>query len=208
MLAFVDESGCMGMKLGHGSSPHFGVVAVLFEDHHIANQCDKYIEELRKVLRIRREFHFTKCSHEQRSMFFGEAVNFDFSYVGIVFDKQKIFDSGMTFSRPFLQYPVKGVFATIEPRLRDTIVVIDRTGSSEFRKMMARDLKNDLNAQFGRQVIKLVKDEASHSNNLLQMADMICSAVTRSFRSDRKEPKGYRDQIRRKELLVQVWPSA
>jgi hypothetical protein len=107
----------------------------------------------------------------------------------------------MHFNRPFLQYPVRSIFAALEDQLENLTVVIDRTGSSEFRKAMAKNLKSDLNEQFGRQVIKRVKDEPSHSNNLLQLADMACCAVTRSLNDGKKDQGCYREIIYRKEGL-------
>jgi hypothetical protein len=37
MLCFIDESGDPGLKLGAGSSPHFVVALVVFNDHDAAD---------------------------------------------------------------------------------------------------------------------------------------------------------------------------
>jgi hypothetical protein len=206
VLAFVDESGCLGMKLGAGSSPYFGVVAVLFHDLSEANRCDKHIGHLRDAIGVKKEFHFNSCRHDQRTRFFYDMDSFDFCYFGVVFDKKKIAQQHLKFSRPFLHFPVQTIFAGMAAELDNTIVVIDRTGSSEFRKTMAKDLKAELNQRFGRHVIKKVKDECSHSNNLLQLADMVCSAVTRSFVDEKKEPGTYRRMIAGKERFVSIVP--
>ena len=54
-------------------------------------------------------------------------------------------------------------------------------------------------------LIRKVQMEDSSKNSLIQLADMACGAVARSF-SDRKDAQSYRHIIRRKEAYVQVWP--
>jgi hypothetical protein len=69
-------------------------------------------------------------------------------------------------------------------------------------------LKQDINSRFGTSVIKKVKAQQSHANNLLQLADMVCGAVARSFRAGKKEAGGYRKIIEPKELSVEIWPTS
>lgn len=63
MLVFVDESGDPGLKLEQGSSTHFVVALVIFEDHDEAQAADDRIGLLRRELRLdpRYEFRFNKC---------------------------------------------------------------------------------------------------------------------------------------------------
>lgn len=63
-----------------------------------------------------------------------------------------------------------------------------------------------MNEKDGPTLIKKVRTEPSHSNNLLQLADMVCGAVARSFRPDKPDRHVYRKLIRHRELGVQVWP--
>ncbi|WP_425395721.1 DUF3800 domain-containing protein [Aeoliella sp.] len=55
MWAYVDESGCLGMKLGRGSSPFFTVCAVIFADRSQTTLCHSKIEELKSTLRVRKD---------------------------------------------------------------------------------------------------------------------------------------------------------
>lgn len=202
MWAYVDESGCMGMKIGSGSSPFFSVTTVVFDDKSVVTDCYNTIESLKDTLRVKKEFKFCGCDHEQRVRFFREICKYDFNYFGIVFDKAKI----TGFQRPFLHWAVLATFAQHVEKINCAKVVIDKTGSSDFRKMMSRQLKGDLNREYDRTVINAVKSVESHGNNLLQLADMVCGAVARSFHPDKVGRNDYRDMIQRKEWGISLYP--
>lgn len=207
MLAYVDESGCTGMRFASGASRLYVVTAVVFYDRQVADCCYQTVDELRRSLKVAKEFHFSKLSHPNRLAFFTEAAKFDFEYFAVVFDKHKLGEQGITLTTPFLQYPVKAIFSGIAPKLSEATIVIDEVGSSEFRNGLARELKGEINRQFGREVIKQVKSKASHSHSLLQLADMVCGAVSRSCANSRKNPDEYRSLIKRRERGVAIWPS-
>jgi len=202
MNAYVDESGCLGMKIGSGSSASFTVVTTIFSEKSQVTACYDKIELLKVKLRIGKEFRFSKCSHEQRIRFLMEMRQFDFNYFGISIDKAQI----AGFSRPFLHLAVLSSFAQHASEISDAKVVIDKTGSSSFRKMMARKLKNDLNGQFERTVISRVRSVESHKNNLLQLADMVCGAVARTFNPDRASKHSYRQLLAKKEWGITEIP--
>lgn len=208
MLAYVDESGCLGTKFGQGSSEFFAVATVPFRDREIARACRAMLSRLRLEARIGKEFHFTKCSDSQRVRFFSQVNKFDFEYVGVVFDKARMIECGFGFEQPFLQFPVKGLFAQIGSNVDGVDVMIDRTGSNEFRQMIQRDLKKDINEQFGREVIKRVSSQASHAEPLLQLADMVVGALMRLYKTDGPKSDVYRKLLKRKEVAVIDWPGA
>ena len=53
--------------------------------------------------------------------------------------------------------------------------------------------------------IRKIRLKDSASNNLLQLADMICDAVARSFK-DAADASHYRELISCREKNVEVWP--
>jgi hypothetical protein len=55
-------------------------------------------------------------------------------------------------------------------------------------------------------LIRKVSMEPSHSNNLLQLADMVSGAVFRSFKTEKKNRMEFRRLLNARELDVQVWP--
>ena len=58
----VDESGDSGLKIGEGSTSHFVVVLVVFEDNDDDEAADLRISLLRRELSLhsKYEFHFTR----------------------------------------------------------------------------------------------------------------------------------------------------
>ena len=99
------------------------------------------------------------------------------------------------------------VFENAKQYLNQATVIFDGSGSKDFRRQLHSYLKrkiNDRGKSFS--YIKKVKMQDSSKNNLIQMADMICGAVRRSFRSDEKQDQQYRDIIRHREIYVQFWP--
>jgi len=95
----------------------------------------------------------------------------------VVLNKKKLYGPGFQYKSPFYKYTVNLVFQNAKPYLRDAIVVIDRSGGQGFRKQLATYLKKKMNEKDGLSLIKKVKTERSHNNNLLQLADMVCGAV-------------------------------
>ncbi|MFM8982406.1 MAG: DUF3800 domain-containing protein, partial [Spartobacteria bacterium] len=79
------------------------------------------------------------------------------------------------------QYTCSLVFENAKPHLSDATVVIDGSGSREFRMQLDTYLRrriNDKDASIRH--IRKVKVQDSHRNNLLQLAEMVCGSVARS----------------------------
>jgi hypothetical protein len=206
MLVFVDESGDSGMKGKRGTSPLFVIAAVIFEEDEEAEACDSIIEETKRKLfkNPATEFHFSKCSDDYRQRFFEAVASSQFFYLAFVLNKEKIWGPGFQDKSSFYKYTASLLFENAKPHLKAASVTIDRCGNREFRQQLDRYLKRKINTH--REIIRKVKCESSNSNNLLQLADMICGAVARSFREDKEHPNRFRKIIGLRELNVQVWP--
>jgi len=205
MLVFVDESGDAGMKLDAGSSEFFIVTAVLFEDHDEANQCDERINLIRTELGLSEhyEFHFSKSNKAIRLNFLEKVASFDFFYLAVVLNKPKLHNPGFQVKESLVKYTSRLVFENAKPYLRDAIVVIDASGSKDFRNQLSRYLKTRIKDDGGYRPIKKVKTSRSNGNNLIQLADMMSGALWRWFKhkdaSDRR-------LVSHRELRVQTWP--
>jgi hypothetical protein len=206
MLVFVDESGDSGMKGKQGSSLYFVVTAVLFEENEAAEACDVCIDQLRGELYLhpRAEFHFNKCSDAHREKFFRAVAPMDFFYLSLVLNKAKLWGPGFNYKEPFYKYATRLLFENAKPQLSRASVTIDQSGDRDFTRELSGYLKRRINTHG--EVIRKVKSEHSHSNNLLQLADMICGAVGRSYRTDKSRPRVFRNMIGHRELSVQLWP--
>lgn len=207
MLVFVDESGCTGLKLDSGSTPRFIIIAVRFDDLDEAQRCDNRISELRKQLNVSPEFHFTHTSTAKRKAFLTEIVAFKFSYTGIVFIKSRLHGAGFRYHAPFYKTAVNYAFQNMLDDLRDAKVVLDKSGDREFTRSMKSYLKKKTQFKDGSPRIGEVIAQNSISNNLLQLVDMVCGSVARSYGPPRKRDDcDYRKIIRCKETYVQEWP--
>lgn len=208
MLVFIDESGDSGLKVTQGSSRYFTVSLVVFEDHDEAIACDKRIELLKRELGwdSGSEFHFKNNSERVRIAFLKAVVPYNFFYYGIVINKDpvKLYGEGFRNKESFYKYACGLVFENAKEKLRNAIVLVDRSGSLDFRTQLAKYLKRKVNT--GPTSVKKVKMQKSESNNLLQLADYVAGTINRSVTNTKKHPDEYRKIIAHREIHVQVWP--
>ncbi len=208
MLVFVDESGDPGLKLTQGSSKYFIVALVIFEDHDEAQAADDRINPLKRELRLspRFEFRFNKCQRGLREQFLRAVAPYQFFYYGIVINKDpaKLWGEGFKYKESFYKYASSLLFENAKAFLNNSIVIIDGSGSRDFRKQLERYLKQRVNEP-GNRFIRKVKVQESYRNNLIQLADMIAGAINRSF-STKTDSQTYRSIISHREMYVQLWP--
>jgi hypothetical protein len=202
MLVFIDESGDPGLKLGRGSSSHFCVALIIFEENEDAETADRAIDDLRCKLRLHEnyEFRFNNANRPIREGFLREAASQNFFYHGIVINKAKLTGPGFKVKESFYKYACGLVLLNAKSQLSDATVIIDGSGSREFRKQLATYLRR----KTGR-LTKKIKVQDSRRNNLLQLADMVAGAMNRSF-GCKGDSAVYRRLIKDRELRVQLWP--
>ena len=209
MLVFVDESGDTGLGLEQGASPLFAITLVVFEENEEAQAADDRITVLRRELGKSAgfEFHFKENSDSVRQAFFDAVVPYNFFYFGFVINKETLYRKAFPSSEAFYKYVCGLVFENAKPYLDSAIVKIDSSGSRQFQQQLAAYLKTKINDSSGRgRHISKVSPDDSHRNNLLQLADMVCGAVARSYRTDRKEPQRFRRMIKHREISVVSLP--
>ena len=206
MLAFVDESGDAGMQKKVGSSEFFVICAVLFVDNNDAHACDLTIAGLRRECfgKKNSEFKFNKCCRAHRLKFLNSVIKHEFLYVPFVLNKNKLSGPGFKFKSPFYKYTCKLLFENAKAYLNEASVIIDGSGDRTFRKQLQIYLKEKINTD--RKTIRKVKIEASHKNNLLQLADMIAGSVARSYRKNKTDRFDYRNVVQCAEVGCQMWP--
>ena len=206
MLVFVDESGDPGMRQKRGSSALFIIAAVIFVENEDAEACDLRIDELRRQCfgNSTTEFKFNKCCRAYRLSFLQGIAGKEFLYLAFVLNKDKLYGPGFREKDSFYKFTSKLLFENAKPFLSEASVTIDGSGNREFRRQLQSYLKRKINTDS--ETIRKVKIEASHGNNLLQLADMVCGAVARSFRDGKADRFHYRKVIGGKELKVIFWP--
>ena len=200
MLVFLDESGDPGMKLQQGSSEYFFVTLVIFEDNEEALRADHHIAALREQLRLDASFEFrlNKMNYRLRTRFLREMCGFNFCYYTIALRKGQLTARGFRFSESFYKVACRYVFTNAKTVLRDAVVVIDGSGSRVFQRQLVTYLRRGINPRTpGDSHIRKIKIEDSHRNNLLQLADMVCGALARSY-GNKPDAKDYRTLISRR----------
>ncbi len=209
MLVFIDESGDTGRKTTRGSSKFFVVSLILFEDNDEALACDQRIDLLKRELgkELRFEFHFQDNSDRIRQAFLEVTIPYSFTYFAVVIDKdpKKLIGEGFNVKESFYKYACNMVFSNAKPYLDNATVILDRSGSPTFQKNLKRYLNTKTNGNSDHKIIKKLKQQNSHSNNLLQLADYISGVINRKFQ-EKKNWKNYYKFISPKEMWVQKWP--
>ena len=207
MLIFIDESGDPGLKIDAGSSRYFVIALVAFDDHDEALAADDRISQLRneKGFPFNFEFHFNKIKPTYRRMFLEAIAPYNFFYFGIVIDKARVTGRALQFRESLYKYACGLIFDNAKPRLSDAIVVIDESGSKNFRYQLKSYLVRRLKDDSGKRIIKKIRTENSTKNNLLQLADMVVGALARCY-TEKTNSREYRDMIAHREIDVESWP--
>lgn len=196
------------MPPGGGCSDYFTVTLVVFEDHEEAAAVEQRIELLKRELHLPSnfEFHFSKLKTVWRKAFLRAVAPYDWFYFSIVLNKANLTGKGFQFPDPFYKYTCSLVFQNAKPHLSNAIVVIDGSGGREFRTQLNTYLRKRVNhAGTGLTLIRKIKLQDSRRNLLLQLADIVCGAVARSYTAPH-EHAVYRNLISLREMLVQFWP--
>lgn len=201
MLVLIDESGDAGFKLARGSTPHFVVAMVIFDDFKEAERTSAIIEAARVSLRIKTEFKFNKSAAQVKDGFFESVASCKFSVRALVVDKSKIYSDNLRENKDrFYNFFVKSLLQHDNDVLIGARVKIDGSGDREFKRELAAYLKRE--SESGK--IASVKFAESHRDNLIQLADMVAGAIARSYREDdRNEHDRWRKMLGSK--IQNVW---
>ena len=208
MLAFIDESGDPGLKIDKGSSKHFFITMVVFEDHEEALAADQRIALLRREMNRpeQLEFRFNKMHMVDRKLFLNAVRDENFFFYSIAINKANLTGPGFSYKESFYKYACRLLFENAKPHLDDAIITIDGSGSREFRQQLSSYLRRKTNnPKSSTSHIKKVKLQDSKKNNLVQLADMVCGSTARSF-TDKSDAADYRKIISHREINVQFWP--
>lgn len=204
MLILIDESGDTGFK--RGSSRFFVMTMVVFDDkcekgnYPSAEHTSNTISEIKTKIGHKPEFHFSKCSHKVRNSFFtGLNTNScEFQVFSLVVDKEKIYSGHLqTNTKNFYNFILKNLLA-YNP-IHNANIKIDGSKSKAF----SRSLSNYLKQHKDGMIINL-KFKDSKNDNLIQLADMCCSAIAYKYnRSDKIASDSYIKLIGKR--IINIW---
>lgn len=202
MLVLIDESGDPGFKLTRGSSPHFVVAMVIFDDYEEAERASLLIEQARRSLRVTREFKFSGSHNNVRDGFFSAVSSVKFRLRALVVDKQIIYSSKLREDTDcFYNFFVQMLIRYDNGSLANASVKIDGSGDREFK----RQLQVYLRKQLPQGSVKKLKFVDSSKDNLVQLADMCAGAIARARRADDRRNARWLDMLRTARQVEDLW---
>jgi len=205
MIVFIDESGDPGFKVSKGSSLHFVVALVIFDEELYAEEAALKIKKLRKKLKKseRFEFKFNKCSQELRKAFLNEIKSCQFRIRAIVFNKEKIYSSYLRVNKEnYYNFALRQVLEHNNKTISNAKLRLDGRGEKEFRRQLTTYLRRHLNLRT-KKIIYNLRFRDSRKDVLIQLADMIVGSIRRCYDQQTKDHKVYREIIKHKE--EDVW---
>jgi Protein of unknown function (DUF3800) len=205
MLVFVDDSGDPGFKVERGSSSHFVVACVIFDDDLDAEEAALRIKRLRQKLgwRQEHEFKFNKCSPQVRKEFLTEIRDCSFRIRAIVVDKAVIRSPLLKSDRvSFYNFIVKEVLEKSRDSVRDARIRLDGRGDRAYKKGANAYLRSQLNTRNHR-IAKRIRFVDSKGDSLIQLADMVAGSLLREAQARRPDAATYRTIIKRR--IEDVW---
>ena len=210
MLGFFDESGDTGLKIFSGSSRYFVAALVTFDDEKEAGNCNRRIDRLRNELRLAPsyEFRFSRNSKAVRKAFMQAVHMFDFSYHVFAFDKDpgKFQSQDIGNAEVLYQGIALRLFRNARPYLRDTTIIFDRHGNRKARGGLAQRIRSGVNTSEEEHPVKRVRQQDSHKNNLLQLADYVAVITNRAIAGERDAIGLAEAFLWSKEATREIWP--
>lgn len=199
MLVFIDDSGDPGFKLDKGSSSHFIIACVIFDDDLEALKVKVAIKELKRKLNFpdEVEFKFFRSRPKVKAEFLRTINKFSFKVRVIVVDKSKIRSNELRNNKnSFYSYMIKTVLEHSNNKILDAKIRIDGSGDRLFKKNFLTYLRKQLNSD-QKKIMKNCKMLDSKSDELIQMADMIAGSIRRSYDTSKLDRYLYKKIIKK-----------
>lgn len=199
-IIFIDDSGDPGFKLSRGSSSHFVISCVIFDDELEAEKAAITIKEFRRKIKKtdRYEFKFNKCSKVDVKDFLFAISKHDFRIRAIVVDKKKVFSEELKNKvDSFYNYFIKLVLEHNGGKIKNAKIRLDGHGNRIFRREATTYLRNNLNTK-NKKVLKEFKFRDSRKDVLVQLADMIAGSIHRKYQMKKSDKNEYWNIIKGK----------
>lgn len=200
MLVFIDDSGDPGFKLDKGSTSHFIIAMIIFDDNLEAEKTAVAIKELKRQIGFGEltEFRFFRTSNRNKIAFLTKISKFNFRVRCLIVDKSTIYSDELRGNKnSFYAYFIKEVLKNNNNTIMDAKIRLDGSGGREFRKTFATYLRRELNSN-DKQIMKNFKMVDSKKDVLIQMADMIAGSINRAQNKNKKDCNDYKKIINNK----------
>lgn len=169
---FIDESGDPGINKSESSSDFFVIAMIIFNNNNDIAFADKEINNLKLEIKQKTEFKFSRSSNLKRELFFKKIVNINFKVEAIVVDKRKIYSNKFKEdSNNFYNYILRQLITNSKTKLDNPLIIIDGKKDKRYKQSLDVYLRRYINIK---DKIKFVDSKGS---NLIQLADMVASAI-------------------------------
>lgn len=203
MLVLIDESGDPGFRMTQGSTSHFVVAMVIFDDFETAEATSAAIGSLRRELRVKPEFKFTKVAHPVKDRFFADISRFPFRVRAILVDKSAVQSPELrTETESFYNFFLRQLLQHDGGAMQGANVKVDGSGDAEFKKELSAYLRRQLREG---QIEKFTFVD-SRKDNLIQLADMCAGAINRAHRNDLRRDQTWYRALGRAGRIDDLWP--
>lgn len=204
MLVFIDDSGDAGFKLDKGSSKHFVIACVIFDDNLDAEETSLKIKRFRRSLKWRddHEFKFNKAKKNIRLDFLSEVKDCKFRIRAIVADKSVIRSPELQSNKhKFYNYMIKEVLSKSDGKIKNGSIRLDGHEDRAYKKAATTYFRQQANPKGS--VIKDMKFVNSKSDSLVQLADMVAGSILRTTQGNKTDSKIYLDIIKKR--VEDIW---
>ncbi|MCA9329483.1 DUF3800 domain-containing protein [Candidatus Saccharibacteria bacterium] len=204
-LVFIDDSGDPGFKTDRGSSSHFVIACVIFNDPLDAEEAALAIKKFRRDLGWRpdREFKFNKTKKSIIKGLLQAVCNNRFSVRAICIDKELIRSHELKNKQDsFYNYAIKEVLSKSN-NLNMASIRLDGHSGREYKKSAITYLRREVNTRSRK--IKKVKFVDSKTDNLIQLADLVAGSILRSTQQNKSDSHEYLDILTKKGRIDDVW---
>lgn len=204
MLLVLDENGDEGLDFGSGASVWLVIAGCLFDDRDHAAECEAELVAFRKTTKVK-ELHFTRDPDARRRRVLALIARFRFTYHAVAVDKRNLkprdWRPGDIYDR------VAGRLVNhLLPRLTDCTLWFDTKGGKKVdQKHGSRLVRLARRAKGDAPRIARAAGMNSRKQPLVQLADYVCGAVSRSIRADTDDADDYRRLIAAREGEVLLW---
>lgn len=203
-MVFIDDLGDAGFKLDRGSSKHFVIACVVFDDNLDAEETALKIKRLRRSLKWRddHEFKFNKANKAIRLAFLDEVKGCKFRIRAIVAYKSLIRSPELRRNKnKFYNYMIKEVLTMSDGHIKDGHIRLDGREDRAYKKAAVTYFRQQANPKGG--VIKNMKFVNSKNDNLIQLADMVAGSILRTTQGRKTDSAAYLDVIKKR--VEDIW---
>jgi hypothetical protein len=179
MFLFVDESGDPGL-IG-SSTKYFILSVVIFYSIADLQETQSKITEFIKAENLRSELHFVKTHKNIRNKFFNFIKDAKFQVKAVCVNKEEIYKENESGTNGLHDFILKMLLDSLKID-EEMVIVLDGKSNKILQSKLRNYLK--LNTKLR---IKKLKVVDSREDILLQLADMVASAIGHSYNEKDKE---------------------